>query len=121
MTREREIVDRCEVSCIHEDKVKEVRQRMLEEEAAQSLAQLFKALGDTTRVKLLFALMQQELCVCDLAAVIGLSESAVSHQLRLLRHQKLVRFRREGKVLYYSLADKHVESLFGQGFEHVTE
>lgn len=114
-------IDRCEVNCIHEDAVNEVRQVLLGEELAVSLAELFKALGDPTRVKILFSLMIRELCVCDLAAVIAASESAVSHQLRLLRTQKLVKFRRDGKVLYYSLADDHIERLFAQGLEHVTE
>ncbi|MGI6648833.1 MAG: ArsR/SmtB family transcription factor [Bacillota bacterium] len=115
------VVDRCDITCIHEDSVKEVRERMIDVDIARSLAELFKTLGDPTRVNLLFALMNHELCVCDLAAVIGVSESAVSHQLRVLRNQKLVRFRRDGKVLYYSLADKHIEKLFGQGLEHVME
>lgn len=116
-----EITDRCEVNCIHESTVKEVRLQMITEDISQSLAEIFKTLGDSTRVKMLFALMYRELCVCDLAAVIGVSESAVSHQLRLLRTQKLVKFRRDGKVMYYSLADNHVEKLFEQGLEHVTE
>lgn len=120
MDRE-DIDDICEVTCIHQDKVKEVRRQMIDEDMAQSLAGIFKTLGDPTRVKLLFALMKRELCVCDLAAVIGTSESAVSHQLRILRTQKLVKFRRDGKILYYSLADDHVTRLFEQGFEHVTE
>ncbi|NLU50302.1 MAG: winged helix-turn-helix transcriptional regulator [Syntrophomonadaceae bacterium] len=118
---EREMVDLCEVICIHEESVNEVRREMITEDTSRSLAEIFKTLGDPTRVKLLFALMKKELCVCDLAAVIGASESAVSHQLRILRTQQLVKFRREGKMLYYSLADKHVERLFEQGLEHVTE
>ena len=117
----KEIIDLCEVNCIHEESVREVRRNMIKEAAAQELADLFKTLGDSTRVKMLFALMNKELCVCDLAAVIGATESAVSHQLRVLRTQKLVKFRREGKILYYSLADTHVEKLFAQGLEHVTE
>ncbi len=112
---------RCEVSCIHEDAVNEVRKALIGDEVAVSLAELFKALGDPTRVKILFSLMTRELCVCDLAAVIEVSESAVSHQLRLLRSQKLVKFRREGKIVYYSLDDDHIERLFAQGLEHVTE
>jgi DNA-binding transcriptional ArsR family regulator len=112
---------RCEVSCIHEENVIAVRRQMIREDTAQDLADLFKTLGDPTRVKLLFALMKKELCVCDLAAVIEVSESAVSHQLRVLRSQKLVKFRREGRVVYYSLDDDHVHKLFGQGLEHVTE
>lgn len=113
--------DRCEIVCIHEDAVAQVKLVMLGEDVVGSLAELFKALGDMTRVKILFALMTRELCVCDLAAVIGASESAVSHQLRLLRTLRLIKFHRDGKTLYYSLADSHIQSLFAQGLEHVTE
>jgi ArsR family transcriptional regulator, lead/cadmium/zinc/bismuth-responsive transcriptional repressor len=113
--------DRCEVNCIHDDAVKAAREALLGEDVAVSLAELFKALGDPTRVKILFSLITRELCVCDLTAVIGISESAISHQLRVLRTLRLVKFRREGKILYYSLADDHVEKLFTQGLEHVTE
>lgn len=113
--------DRCDINCIHEEAVADVRKIMIDEDVASSLAGLFKALGDPTRVKILFALMNRELCVCDIAAVINASESSVSHQLRILRTLKLIKFRRDGKVLYYSLADAHVEKLFAQGLEHVTE
>lgn len=113
--------DRCDTHCIHEESVSAVRADMIDVEAAQSLAELFKTLGDPTRLKLLYALMQKELCVCDLAAVIDVSESAASHQLRVLRIHKLVKFRREGKILYYSLLDEHVRTLFTQGLEHVHE
>lgn len=115
------MLDRCEVVCVHEESVQEVRQKMIKEGMVFSLAELFKTLGDPTRVKILFALMQKELCVCDLAAVIGISDSAVSHQLRVLRANRLVKFRREGKIVYYSLADEHVRRLFEQGLEHVCE
>lgn len=111
--------DRCGVTCIHEDAVAEVSQKMLGGDEAQSLADTFKTLADPNRVKIIFALMQRELCVCDLAAVIGASDSAVSHQLRMLRTMKLVKFRRDGKILYYSLADDHIHSLFKQGLEHI--
>lgn len=114
-------LDRCEINCIHDEAVKVVRQALFGEDIAVSLAELFKALGDPTRVKILFSLMTRELCVCDLTAVIGISESAVSHQLRVLRTLRLVKFRREGKILYYSLADDHIEKLFAQGLDHVTE
>lgn len=114
-------LDRCEINCIHDEAVKAVRQALFDEDVAVSLAELFKALGDPTRVKILFSLMTRELCVCDLTAVIGISESAVSHQLRVLRTLRLVKFRREGKILYYSLADDHIEKLFAQGLDHVTE
>jgi DNA-binding transcriptional ArsR family regulator len=112
--------DRCDITCIHEEAVAEVREQMLGDQEARSLADIFKTLSDPTRVKMLFALMSHELCVCDLAAVIGASESAVSHQLRILRTQKIVKNRREGKVLYYYLADDHVTTLFKQGLEHAS-
>ena len=113
--------DKCEINCIHDEAVRAVRQALIGEDVAISLAELFKALGDPTRVKILFSLMTRELCVCDLTAVIGVSESAVSHQLKMLRTLRLVKYRREGKILYYSLADDHIEKLFAQGLEHVTE
>lgn len=116
-----DILDRCEVQCIHEDSVQEVLSKMLAHDVVVNLADLYKTLGDPTRIKILFALLQKELCVCDIAAVIKVSESAVSHQLRVLRGQKLVKFRRDGKILYYSLADQHIATLFAQGLEHVTE
>lgn len=116
-----DMLDRCDIQCIHEDSVQEVIGKMLDNEVVVNLAELYKTLGDPSRIKILFALMQKELCVCDIAAVINVSDSAVSHQLRVLRGQKLVKFRREGKILYYSLADQHITTLFAQGLEHVTE
>jgi len=112
--------DSCDISCIHEEAVAEARENMLGDQEARSLAELFKTLSDPKRVKLLFALMSKELCVCDLAAVIYASESSVSQHLRILRTQKLVKNRRDGKALYYSLADDHVTTLFKQGLEHAS-
>lgn len=114
-------LDRCGITCIHEEAVNEAQKAMFSEDTAGLLAGLFKTLGEPTRVKILNALMTRELCVCDIAAVIGISESAVSHQLRVLRTMRLIKFRREGKVLYYSLADSHVRKLFAQGLEHIKE
>lgn len=111
----------CEIHQVHEEKVSQVKKVMLPEEKAQALAQIFKTLGDPTRIRIIFALMQGELCVCDLAEITSSSESAVSHHLRLLRTQKLVKYRREGKNLFYSLDDHHVEKLFKEGLEHVYE
>lgn len=107
--------DRCEITFIHEEAVKEVQQCMIGDDEARSLADMFKTLADPTRVKIMFALMTRELCVCDLAVVVGASDSAVSHQLRILRTQKLVKNRRDGKILFYSLADHHVSALLKQG------
>jgi len=111
--------DRCAVPFIHEEAVIEVGEKMLRADEAQALAEIFKTMADPNRVKIIFALMQRELCVCDLAAVIGASDSAVSHQLRTLRTHKLVNYRREGKILYYSLTDDHIHRLLKQGLEHM--
>jgi DNA-binding transcriptional ArsR family regulator len=95
--------------------------RVLADDAAAALAETFKVLGDPTRVRMLDALSREELCVCDLAELVGLSESAVSHQLRVLRSMRLVRSRRDGRLIYYALADHHILGLFEQGLEHVQE
>lgn len=98
-----------------------VKPRLLGEASVIALAETFKVLGDTTRVRILDALSAAEMCVCDLAALLGLSESAVSHQLRLLRGMRLVRPRRAGRLVYYALDDQHIVGLFAQGLEHVEE
>ena len=91
------------------------------DETLYDLAELFKIFGDSTRVKILYALLESELCVCDIAKLMDVSQSAVSHQLRVLKASKLVKFRREGKTIYYSLADNHVVSILNQGMEHIEE
>jgi DNA-binding transcriptional ArsR family regulator len=98
-----------------------LKRALLGESSVVALAETFKVLGDITRVRLLDALSRAELCVCDLAALLGLSESAVSHQLRLLRGMRLVRPRRDGRLVYYTLDDQHIIGLFAQGLEHVEE
>ena len=113
--------DLCDCRVIHEDKVNRAREASLSAEIAENLCQTFKALGDNTRLKILWALKKQEMCVCDLAAMLDVTESAVSHQLRLLRTLRLVKNRREGTILYYSLADDHVSKLIKVGLEHVKE
>ena len=85
------------------------------------LAELFKMFADSTRVKILYALFESELCVCDIAKVLGLTQSAVSHQLRILKGGKLVKYRREGKIVFYSLADDHVRSIIEMGMDHISE
>jgi DNA-binding transcriptional ArsR family regulator len=94
---------------------------MPDDEALLDLADLFKVFGDSTRVKIICALLRAEMCVCDIAALLGMSKSAISHQLRTLRQTRLVKYRREGKVVYYSLQDEHVGTIFGQGLVHVSE
>jgi ArsR family transcriptional regulator len=111
----------CEVMMIHEDVVREVRAKLPGEEVLMDLADLFKVFGDSTRVRIISALLHAEMCVCDIAALLGMSKSAISHQLRTLRQTKLVKYRREGKVVFYSLDDEHVESIFSQGLTHIGE
>lgn len=111
--------DICEVLCIHEDTVREIKEKFLDRDTLLKLAESFKALGDLTRVQIIHALSMQELCVCDLAALLGMSQSAISHQLRVLRNLRLVKFRKEGKVVFYSIDDNHIINLFMQGLDHV--
>ena len=113
--------DRCQCRTIHEEQIEAARKMALDDAEIELLAQTFKAFGDPSRLRILTALELQEMCVCDLAALLGISESAVSHQLRLLRTIKLVKNRREGTVLYYCLNDDHVNSLIQTALEHVRE
>ncbi len=113
--------DACEVNVVDARKVTSVRRKMHPAEAVQLLAETFRVLGDPTRVKIVFALAHEELCVCDLATIVGASQSAVSHSLRALRQMDLVRYRKEGKIAYYSLDDEHIGRLIEDGFEHVHE
>ena len=112
---------RCEETQIHPDAVERVRGLLPQDEVLYDLAELFKIFGDSTRVKILYALLESELCVCDIAKLMEVSQSAVSHQLRVLKGSKLVKFRRERKTVYYSLADQHVMSILSQGMEHILE
>lgn len=111
----------CAVTQVHPDAVERVRGLLPRDETLYDLAELFKIFGDSTRVKILYALLESELCVCDIAKLMDVSQSAVSHQLRVLKASKLVKFRREGKTIYYSLADDHVVSILSQGMEHIEE
>lgn len=111
--------DMCEVVCIDQARVNAVRRAMQTDGVIRKLAQTFKVLGDPTRTKILYALAQDELCVCDLAHLLEKTPSAVSHQLRVLRNLDLVTYRKEGKIAYYSLDDVHVQRLFAEGLEHV--
>ncbi|MCL4474753.1 MAG: metalloregulator ArsR/SmtB family transcription factor [Nitrospirae bacterium] len=113
--------DVCEVSFIDSKKVAAVKKKLKPERTVQGLAETFKVLGDPTRVKIIFALSQQELCVCDLASLLEASKSAVSHQLRVLRNMKLVKYRKDGKMAFYSLDDDHIKNLFDEGLRHVEE
>ncbi len=114
-------IETCEGEVIHEDVVKMVKATFPKDEMIFDLADFYKIFGDTTRVKILYALDKSELCVCDISALLGMSVSAVSHQLRALRESDLVRTKRDGKVIYYSLADEHVKSILECGIEHIKE
>lgn len=116
-----EYLDRCDCTVIHEDVVKKVLNTMPPEEKLYDLAEFFKVFGDTTRIKIICALFTSEMCVCDLAALLNMTQSAVSHQLRMLKQSRLVKYRREGKVVYYSLDDEHVKQIFDQGISHINE
>jgi ArsR family transcriptional regulator len=91
------------------------------EEALFNLAEFIKVFGDTTRIRILYALFQSEMCVCDIAHLLGMTQSAISHQLRVLKGAKLVRNRKEGRVVYYSLDDDHIKAIFDQGYQHIQE
>ena len=112
-------MDICAKKCINKDKVKETFRSLPEKPTVEAMADIFKAMSDPSRLRIVLALLSQEHCVCDIAAICGQSESAVSHQLRLLRTQKIVKNRREGKIIYYSLDDDHVVSLVRMSLDHI--
>ena len=114
-------LDTCSCDVLHNDLIIKVRESMPEEVDLYDLAELFKVFGDSTRIKIISALLESELCVCDIADLLNMTQSAISHQLRVLKQAKLVKNRREGKVVFYSLDDDHVLQIFKQGYEHVKE
>ena len=114
-------IECCEQTEVHEELLCAVREQLPPEEKLYDLSELFKVFGDSTRIRILFVLFEAEVCVCDLAAALGMTQSAVSHQLRILKQSKLVKTRREGKSIFYSLADSHVRTIIDQGMEHVNE
>lgn len=109
----------CEIFCVNEEKVNIARQQMLPVDVTFSLAETFKALGDPTRIGIINALAKNELCVCDISQLLNMSQSAISHQLRVLRNLRLVKFRKAGKIVYYTLDDEHIVNLFNEGLNHV--
>ncbi|RKD21398.1 transcriptional regulator, ArsR family [Caminicella sporogenes DSM 14501] len=112
-------IEMCNCIVIHEDIVTKVKEKMPKDELLYDLAELFKVFGDSTRIKILYALFEEEMCVCDIAALLGMTQSAISHQLRILKTSGLVKYRKEGKVVYYSLDDDHVKNIFAQGLIHI--
>lgn len=121
MEKEKDSIERCDYICTHEDVVTVVNEKMPEDELLYDLAELYKVFGDTTRIKILYVLFESEMCVCDIAQILNMSQSAISHQLRVLKKARLVSFRREGKTVVYSLSDNHVRTIIDQGLEHIEE
>ncbi|UCE38129.1 MAG: winged helix-turn-helix transcriptional regulator [Thermoplasmata archaeon] len=113
--------DICDTTIIDKKSVEAIKKAMVRHETAERLSETFKALGDPTRIRIIYALSKKELCVCDISATLGMSQSAVSHQLRILRNLKLVKFKKRGKSVYYSLDDEHIMSMFEKCVEHVSE
>ena len=105
----------------HEDVIEDVQKKLPKDEKLYDLAEFFRVFGDSTRIKILYVLLQSEMCVYDIASLLGMTQSAISHQLRVLKQMQLVKFRREGKTIFYSLSDSHIETILNQGMEHICE
>lgn len=114
-------VECCEFMHAHDELVEKLRREMPDEDVLYDLTELFRIFGDSTRIRILYVLFESEMCVCDIAALLGLTQSAVSHQLRALKNARLVKARRDGKTIFYSLADDHVKTIVDQGLEHILE
>lgn len=117
----KENIEVCDYIHAHEDTVKTVREKMPSDETLYDLAELYKIFGDSTRIKILYVLLESEMCVCDISTLLGISQSAISHQLKLLKQSDLVKARRCGKTVFYSLADQHVSTIINNGLEHIFE
>ena len=111
----------CEFMHIHEEIVDKVEKVMPDEQQLLDLSEFFKVFGDSTRIKILYVLSQSEMCVCDIAKLLQMGQSAISHQLRVLKQMRLVKFRRDGKTVFYSLSDSHIQTILAQGMEHISE
>lgn len=114
-------IEQCEAVEIHEDVLSVIKAKLPKEEHMYDLAEFFKVFGDSTRIRILFVLFEAEVCVCDLAATLNMTSSAISHQLNILKRSKLIKSRREGKSVFYSLADNHVRTIISQGMQHIEE
>lgn len=114
-------IESCSCNVIHGEIVNKVKEKLPKDEVLYDLAELFKVFGDSTRIKILCALFESEMCVCDLSVLLNVSQSAISHQLRVLKSSRLVKFRRSGKIIYYSLDDEHIKHIFDEGLKHITE
>ena len=119
--RRKKMEELCEINVIHQDTVNQVKEMIPEDGVIYDLAEFFKVFADSTRMKIIYALIEHELCVCDIAAIVGTTQSAISHQLRILKQSKLVKYRKDGKVVYYSLDDEHISEIVRKGREHIEE
>ena len=114
-------IEQCDFIHVHEEIVKRVTKAMPDEDQLMDLADFFKVFADSTRIKILYVLSQAEMCVCDIANLLQMGQSAISHQLRVLKQMRLIKYRRDGKTVFYSLADSHIETILAQGMEHIEE
>lgn len=114
-------IEQCDYIHVHKDIIEKVEELMPAEEKLMDLAEFFKVFGDTTRIRILYVLFQSEMCVCDIANLLNMTQSAISHQLKTLKQMQLVKYRREGKTVFYSLSDGHIKTIINQGMEHISE
>ncbi len=121
MAEKEPVTELCEETEVHDELLRVVREKLPCEDELYDLAELFKVFGDSTRIRILFVLFEAEVCVCDLSSALNMTTSAISHQLKILKQSKLVKSRREGKSVFYSLADAHVRTMISQGLEHIEE
>lgn len=121
MEKETTNFETCSCTVIHEDVVNRVKKTLIDDDNALDLADFFKVFGDATRIKIINALLISEMCVCDIAALLSMNQSAISHQLRVLKQARLIKNRRDGKVVYYSLDDEHIKEIFDKGLIHIKE
>lgn len=121
MKKRKEEIPVCDLKTIHNETIQRVKKNFQKEEIIIDTAEFFKVLGDATRMKILSALFQEEMCVCDIANLLNMTQSAISHQLRVLKQTRLVKYRKEGKVVYYSLEDEHVKHIVDEAISHISE
>ena len=119
--KKKEVIEKCECLHVHEELKQQILEEIPEDSKLENLAAFFKVFGDVTRVRILYALLCSEMCVCDLALVLNMTQSAISHQLRFLKQMALVKSRRDGKTVFYSLSDSHIVTILSQGMEHIEE
>ena len=121
MSGNKEEIDKCEITVVHKDVIKKIEKKLMNENSAYNLSEFFKIFSDVTRIKIIQILSVQELCVCDITAILNMTQSAVSHQLKILRQYRIVKPKKSGKMVYYSLIDKHIADIFNEAMLHLSE